>query len=526
MLYGIENLVEEAPRFAVVYRHAGYTEYIMRTGSVDPNLDAYFSWPGFFVLSALVTRIAGYHDILSYAGWAPVFFNLIYAGPLYMIFTSASTDRRLAWLALWFFYLTNWVGQDYFSPQGLNFFLYLVIIAMLLKWFKVPSKVQPRGGRQRWQRLSRFSFLVQGPYEWLTTTDMLRTPTESRQRTALLVILLIIFAFVVSSHPLTPFFVIASVMALVIFRRCNPRWLPILMAIVNALWIIFMTQTFLAGHSSTVFGNFGQVGSNVSASVTQRVIQGNPEHSFIAEMRLIMTGFIWLLACLGGVRRIRKGRRDITYILLAVAAFPLIVTQQYGGEMFLRIYLFTLPLMVFFAAALFYTTHRFSIRGTSPWMTAAIICTNLVLLGGFLFTRYGNERMDYMTYQEVAGVRYLYSIAPPNSMLIEGWDDTPWQFQDYEKYSYYSMTDILPDAVVTRNVNSIAQFIESQKYPVAYMIFTRSQKAQANSFYGLPPGSLDQLENALIKSGKFQMIYNHPDAQIFIFIDKPKGSTK
>ncbi|HYU76851.1 MAG TPA: hypothetical protein VEL31_29640, partial [Ktedonobacteraceae bacterium] len=91
MLYGIENLVEEAPRFAVVYRHAGYTEYIMRTGSVDPNLDAYFSWPGFFVLSALVTRIAGYHDILSYAGWAPVFFNLIYAGPLYMIFTSAST---------------------------------------------------------------------------------------------------------------------------------------------------------------------------------------------------------------------------------------------------------------------------------------------------------------------------------------------------------------------------------------------------------------------------------------------------
>src|SRR5438876_7818373 len=29
MLYGITTLVEEAPRFAVVYRHAGYTEYIM-----------------------------------------------------------------------------------------------------------------------------------------------------------------------------------------------------------------------------------------------------------------------------------------------------------------------------------------------------------------------------------------------------------------------------------------------------------------------------------------------------------------
>src|SRR5215467_9629649 len=57
MLYGITTLVEEAPRFAAVYRHAGYTEYIMRTSSVDPGLDAYFSSPGFLVLSAFVTQM-------------------------------------------------------------------------------------------------------------------------------------------------------------------------------------------------------------------------------------------------------------------------------------------------------------------------------------------------------------------------------------------------------------------------------------------------------------------------------------
>ena len=124
MLYGITTLVEEASRFAVVYRHAGYTDYIMRTGSVNPDLDAYFSWPGFFVLSAFVTRVTGYQDILPLAAWAPVFFNLIYLGPLYMIFTSATTDKRLIWLGLWFFYLTNWIGQDYFSSQGFNFFFY------------------------------------------------------------------------------------------------------------------------------------------------------------------------------------------------------------------------------------------------------------------------------------------------------------------------------------------------------------------------------------------------------------------
>src|ERR1700730_9254757 len=84
ILYGTQIFIEEAPRFPIVYRHAGYTEYILRTGSVDPRVDAYFSWPGFFVLSAFLTRIAGYSDILPYAGWAPVFYNLLYAGPIFM----------------------------------------------------------------------------------------------------------------------------------------------------------------------------------------------------------------------------------------------------------------------------------------------------------------------------------------------------------------------------------------------------------------------------------------------------------
>jgi hypothetical protein len=287
-----------------------------------------------------------------------------------------------------------------------------------------------------------------------------------------------------------------------------------------------MAQPFLAGHPSMVFGDLGQAGDNLTASVTSRVVQGNPEHTFIAVMRVIMTGFIWLFACLGGVRRLHKGRRDITYILLAVAAFPLIIVQQYGGEMFLRIYLFTLPLMVFFAATFFYTTHRFFIRGTSRWMTVAIICTNLVLLGGFLFTRYGNERVDYMTYAEVAGVRYLYNIAPSDSLFIGGWDDTPWQFQDYEKYTCYSMASILPDAVVTSNVNAIVRFIGSQKHSAAYMVFTRGQKAWAYSLSGLPPGSLEHLEDALLKSRKFKMVYSNPDVQILMFLEQPKGSAK
>jgi len=515
MLYGITTLVEEAPRFTVVYRHAGLTEYIMRTSSVDPNLDAYFNWPGFFVLSAFVTRVAGYHDILPFATWAPVFLNLVYLGPLYMIFTSATTDKRLVWLGLWFFYLTNWIGQDYFSPQGFNVFVYLVIIAILLRWFKVTKPAPTRIPGRLERLLGRFSPLGQRLYSWLTAPDTLCTPSQPRQRIALLIGLVVIFALVVFSHPLTPFFVLASVTPLVIFRRCTPRWLPILMAIMTGAWIFFMAQAFLAGHSYFVTGDFGKVGNVVTTNVTQRVA-GSPEHNFVVEMRTIMTAAIWGLACVGAVARLRKGYRDVTYILLAIAPFSLIVANSYGGEMLLRIYLFSLPLMVFFIASLFYTT---SGSGRSRKMTAAVVGVSLILLGGFLFTRYGNERVDYMTYAEVDGARYLYSIAPPNSLLIKGWSDAgPLQFQDFEKYTITSLDTVPSNAVTSQNVNAIVQFIESQKYADTYLIITRSQKAAAELFSGLPPGTLDRLEGALLRSGKFELMYSNPDAQILKYV--------
>jgi hypothetical protein len=514
MLYGITTLVEEAPRFTIVYLHAGYTEYIMRTGSVNPGLDAYFSWPGFFVLSAFVTRVTGYHDILPLAAWAPAFFNLIYLGPLYMIFTSATTDKRLIWLGLWFFYLTNWIGQDYFSPQGFNFFLYLVIIAILLKWFKVTTQAHPRIPGQLERDLGRFSPLAQSLHTWLTLPDTLCTPSQPRQRTTLLISLVIIFALVVFSHPLTPFFVLVSVTALVIFRRCTPRWLPILMATMTGAWIIIMAQPFLAGHLYEVFGNFGQVSNAITANLTARV-EGSQGHIFISEMRVIMTAAIWGIAFIGAVRRLCKGYHDISYILLVIAPFSLIVANSYDGEMLLRIYLFSLPLVVFFAAALFYTT---PISGMSRKMTAAVVGISLILLGGFLFTRYGNERMDYMTNAEVEGIHYLYSVAQPDSLLIESTYSTPWQFQDLEKYNYYTLTEVLPNAVTNRDVDSIVRFINRENPPDAYLIFARSEKASAELFLGLPPNALDRLEDALLGSGKFTLMYSNPDVQIINYI--------
>lgn len=45
---------------------------------------------------------------------------------------------RAKWTGIWFFALCGWVGQDYFSPQGFTYLLYLMFVATLLVWFRAP----------------------------------------------------------------------------------------------------------------------------------------------------------------------------------------------------------------------------------------------------------------------------------------------------------------------------------------------------------------------------------------------------
>jgi hypothetical protein len=520
MFYGVTTLVEQAPRFSVLYRHAGYTEYILRTGTVDPELDAYFNWPGFFILAAFFTQVAGYSSILGYAVWAPVFLNLLYMGPMYVIFTSFTSEKRTVWLALWLFALTNWIGQDYFSPQGFDFFLYLVIIAILVRWFaftrpeQALEVVDSKG--QAWRRWLRLRGLTKRLFIWLRTPDTLtiRTPATARQRVGLLIVIFAIFAFLVSSHPLTPFFVIASVAALVIFRRISPWWLPVALAIMTGTWIILMTQPFLVGHLNWVTGGLGAIINAFSSNVSSRV-SGSPLHNLSVKIDLLLTALVWGLALVGACYRLLRGYHDLSLLLLAVAPFPMLVAASYGGEMLLRIYLFALPPMVFFVASLFYS-RPITLPRPSRRTTGAMTVATIVLLVAFLFTRYGNERMDYMTYAEVDGTRYLYSIAPPKSTFIESWDGSPWQFQDYEMYNTYSLTDTIPTAVTTMNTGAIIQFIRSKShnpYPT-YIFFTRSQKATAEITSGLPSDTLDRLEDSLLLSGAFQLIYINSDVQI------------
>ena len=93
---------------------------------------------------AVFTELAGFESLREYANWAPVLSNVLWLSGLMIVTSAWTSDRRLLALTAWFFVLTNWVGQDYYSPQALAYFLHLVILGLCLRWFGVAT---PRWGR-------------------------------------------------------------------------------------------------------------------------------------------------------------------------------------------------------------------------------------------------------------------------------------------------------------------------------------------------------------------------------------------
>src|SRR4051794_25917610 len=236
MLYGITTLIQEVPRFRVNYRHAGIAEYIVRTGKISPRINAYFNWPGFFILSAFLTEIGGLPNAILFSPWAPGFFNLLYLGPVLMIFSTGTSDKRHIWLGVWLYFLTNWISQDYFAPQALNYFFYLVIIAILLKWFQVTTH-EPHWLWSRVQQVRLPKFLQRWVDFLFAPSDLPNTTSWPGQRAGLIGIIAALAIVIAASHQATSLITVASVAALALFRRTTARGLPILIAVLVLGWI-------------------------------------------------------------------------------------------------------------------------------------------------------------------------------------------------------------------------------------------------------------------------------------------------
>ena len=203
-------------------------------------------------------------------------------------------------------------------------------------------------------------------------------------------------------------------------------------------------------------------------------------------------------------------------LLLAGAPFFLLVASSYGGEILFRVYLFSLAPMTFFAASAIHPQPRL----VSTWRVPIVtILLSIVMLVAFNITYFGKDQQYYFTKNEVAASQYLYSTAPPNSLLVEGSRNYPSQFLNYEYFTYVPIDREPIESrmnVIEQPVEVLSRWLDNDQYSATYLIITRSQKNAVEALGTLPPGSLDNLEQSLRESSEFEILFSNQDAAIYI----------
>ena len=517
LLHGAATIVEPVPRFVPAWLHVGFTDYIARTGGILPGLDARFSWPGFFALAAMTTRAAGLRDALPLLGWTPVVLNLLFGAVVHRLALATGADARGAWLAAWFFYPASWVGQDYFAPQGLNYLFYLLILAILLIWFRLSriERARRRSYRPAWLSLRPVRRLAGLPSSQLLHEPE-PPPLAGGARVGLMAALLVIFIASAASHQLTPMATLVAVTALVVARRSAARALPVLLAVILVAYISYLTVAYWSGHLHDMFGSLGQIGRTVDKGVGERV-QGDPGHLIVLRVRQLFALALWCLAALGAWRILRRGRGDLAVLVLAGAPFFLLFLQSYGGEVFLRVYTFALPFVVVLVVGLIVPV--WPPRHAVPAAVLAALLS-VCLTGAFFVARYGNEGFERVRPADLRAVEWLYDHATPGVTFVAITSNVPWRYRDLEQYRYTPLgEDLGPDSLA-----AIENAMEANPRG-AYLILTSGQYVFGEVFLGKPPGWGAAIERQVVESGRFRPVYERDDARIFILAPRGIGGS-
>ncbi|WP_235010596.1 glycosyltransferase [Arthrobacter sp. SLBN-112] len=492
-LFGTAAFVTDIPRGEVAFRHLGIADALSSTKAVDPDIDAYFNWPGFFALLATVIKATGLEPV-SIALWAPVFDVGLWLAALGVLTRSLTADPRRLWLVLWLFCLGNWQDQDYLSPQAFAFFLYLVVIALLVG----PLAAHP--GTFRGFRPAELAAWWRGKSPW---------EHRPQHRVGAFVVALLLVPVICASHQLTPFMMLIAMTALSLSGRVWTSRLPLITAVVLALWLVYPASAYLVGHPPLEDAGFqGAIAANVVDRVT-----GTPGHSLVVQVRMLLTLVLWALAAAGAVRDWHRKRLDIRVVLLAVTPLLLFPMQSYGGEMLIRVSLFALPFIALQASSVLLPRDG----GTRlPFLAVMGLIPTFLLLSVLIETsRFGNTKFDIFTDSETAAVAEVERLAPHGAAIISAAHPTPWRSDAYLEHRYRTMDELCRRDLSAATCGPIFYNYARHNPAGAYVLLMRSTEASLELQGQSTQRNYAELEDWLKAQDGVELVFSNADARIY-----------
>jgi hypothetical protein len=323
----------------------------------------------------------------------------------------------------------------------------------------------------------------------------------------------LITSAVVAAHQLTPFALLLALLALAATRATPVRGLPFVAGLLIVTWLSFPAATYMQGNFGQLLDQVGDLTGAAQGNLVERV-QGSAGHLLVVRARLLFSAGLWGLAVVGAFQVWRRGGHQVIAGALAVAPGLLFGLQSYGGEMLLRIFLFSLPFtcMLIVHVLPVASTARSRRRAASLFLLGT-----LALAPGFVLVRYGNQIIDQRSTAEVRAVQALYDLAPVDSLLVAGNDNTPWRGEEYADHRHKTITGLTGDGAVS-DLPALQRLLYAEltaSRPTGLLLLTRQQREYEELLGRREPWTLQDVQRTLLApGGGFQVVFKNEDAVI------------
>ncbi|MGP2436496.1 glycosyltransferase [Streptomyces sp. JW3] len=506
-----QALVYPTPLYAWAWKHDAVVDHLLTAGGLGTeeqlgDMAVYDQWPGFFAAQAALVRLLGVDNTAMYMAWWPLVSSLMLLLPLLLIYRTFTTDRRLIWTSVWLFYVANWVGQDYFSPQSVAFALHVGVLAVVLRRY---------GGRRGHRGRPR-------PAVWT-------------------VLLTVLVTTIVVSHQLTPGMLVVCLLALCLTRRYR-HWVPVVTAVVIFLaWCLTAALPFLSAAMPDMIRSVGDVGANVETGYEATPTgAGAIATSWAARL---LSGSVLLLAAFGVLRQPVLRYRALPLLLVAAAPLPMFVASSYGSEMIFRVLMFMLPGAAFFAGAALLPKVRTLAadlaareaagRGPVPaarrrrfrlpdlrygaWVPlVALLAGTLAFVPAYS----GKDRINYFPPAEVALVRNLFGQAPEGSLVVAANRNYPLAYDSYWSVDHYWFLDdgrSHVDAIVRSPAATLARDMSAVAPPArAYLLLSQGQIANSEMDGQLNGAKLERIRRSVAASPRFRLVAENSAGTVYV----------
>lgn len=455
-------MIEGTARFTVAYANYRSVDYISQIGYINPSTQWIHNWPCFSIAYSAVIQITALPEQILLSIY-PTFFNIALFFVLFVFFRLVVDDEKLRWIAIWSVYIANWIGQDYFSMQSLGFFTFVLILFVMFKLMN--SQVRTRS--------------------WYVTS-------------------ILFFTLAVTSHMLSSLAILAVVFVFFMSKYLRKTVLVALFGLISASWTIFGAATYLEWNLARFIIEALNFELIFQANIITHVA-GSAARIMVTQIRLIFSALIAVFALSGFVLTWKRGlggvEKRLLFALIGVSL--LLGFSTYGGELFMRVFLFSLIPLSYFIS-----------KGSNQKIFFCLLAIFLIIVAPPLHVvaHYGNEVMDYVPPSEIRGAEFFHT-KTTQGYVVSLWEATQG-YADYryrQSYQYFSFS-----RTEWKNNTLYLGWIESEHmYWPRFVCISYGTREYYKFFMGEPRFIVETSKN-LSESIHYNKIYSNPSFEVYL----------